>query len=807
MQGLLQDVRFGVRTLRKNTGFTVAAILTLAFGIGANTAVFSVTNALLLRPFPFRDPQSLYAIKTTDKAGDRPANLVRYEFVRDHTQSFESMAVWANDNLNFTGRGEPLQLPVARVSPNFLSLLGIQPQLGREFRKEEGRPEGKPVAILSNSFWRGRFGGDLGVIGQTVTLDSMPYTIIGVLPASIQFAFVGEADIWIPRYFEFSLMTPQQLRAGVGYLGIVARLRPGTALARAQAELSVLNQQYRDQNPKMPDADSAIAIQAEPLRDLVVSEVRGKALFLSGAVGLVLLIACGNVATLLLSRALSRRKEIAVRTALGASRNLLIRQLLVESLMLAAVAGVAGLGLGWGEIEALRKWGNSQLPQGIPVNMNAHVLLFTAAVSLVTGLVFGSFPAFQLSRVDMNSTLQDEGRGVSASHTRARLKGLLVVGQVALSLVLLISAGLLLRSFSTLSNVDPGFDPRNVLTMNISLPSTKYAKPDQPIAFFDELVRRVSALPGVRGAAISAALPLRWIRITPLLPEGQPEVPLPERPFIDIEAVSPEWFHTMRVPVRAGRGFTPADDAHAPKVVIANETFVRRFWPHENPIGKHVTVGRGPEPAQVIGMAADIKNQGLAKDTQAQLYLPFPQLPWGDMNLLVRTAVPPESMTQTIRAQVASLDPDQPVVGIQTVDDLMDNSRAQARFTTALLTSFSLSALLLAIIGIYGVLAYSVAQRRRELGVRFALGARRSDILRLVVSQGFKLALIGTGIGLVSGLLVTRLMSGMVYKIRVWDPATFVAAPLFLLFTVLLASYLPARRAANLHPAEALKEA
>jgi len=584
-------------------------------------------------------------------------------------------------------------------------------------------------------------------------------------------------------------------------------LRPGTALARAQAELSVLNQQYRDQNPKMPDADSAIAIQAEPLRDLVVSEVRGKALFLSGAVGLVLLIACGNVATLLLSRALSRRKEIAVRTALGASRNLLIRQLLVESLMLAAVAGVAGLGLGWGEIEALRKWGNSQLPQGIPVNMNAHVLLFTAAVSLVTGLVFGSFPAFQLSRVDMNSTLQDEGRGVSASHTRARLKGLLVVGQVALSLVLLISAGLLLRSFSTLSNVDPGFDPRNVLTMNISLPSTKYAKPDQPIAFFDELVRRVSALPGVRGAAISAALPLRWIRITPLLPEGQPEVPLPERPFIDIEAVSPEWFHTMRVPVRAGRGFTPADDAHAPKVVIANETFVRRFWPHENPIGKHVTVGRGPEPAQVIGMAADIKNQGLAKDTQAQLYLPFPQLPWGDMNLLVRTAVPPESMTQTIRAQVASLDPDQPVVGIQTVDDLMDNSRAQARFTTALLTSFSLSALLLAIIGIYGVLAYSVAQRRRELGVRFALGARRSDILRLVVSQGFNLARIGTGIGLASGLLVTRLMSGMVYKIRVWDPATFVAAPLFLLFTVLLASYLPARRAANLHPAEALKEA
>ena len=791
--------------LRNNPAFTIAAVITLAIGIGANTAVFSMTNALLLRPFPFRDPQSLFAIKTTDKTSDRPTNLVRYEFLRDHNQSFESLAVWANDDLNFTGRGEPMQLPVARVSPNFFSQLGVQPQFGRDFLEEEGRTEGKPVAILSNSFWRRQFGGDREVIGKTINLDTLPYTVIGVLPAPVQFAFVGEADIWIPRYFEFSLMTPQQLRSGVGYLGMVARLRPNATLAQAQAELDVLNQQYRDENPKMTDVDPAISIKAQPLRDLVVSDVRGKALFLSGAVGLVLLIACGNVATLLLSRALARRKEIAVRTALGASRGLLIRQLLVESLMLSTVAGIVGVGLGWGGILALAKWGNSQLPQGIPVNIDARVLLFTVAVSVLTGLAFGSFPALQLSRVDLNSTLRDEGRGMSASRTRARLKTVLVVGQVALSLVLLISAGLLLRSFSRLLDVDPGFDPRNVLTMNISLPTAKYAKPDQQIAFYEELLRRVAALPGVRDAAVSAALPLHWIRVTPVLPEGQPDVPLPKRPFIDIEAVSTEWFSTMRVPLRAGRGFTLADDAQGPKVVIANETFARRFWPDQNPIGKHVVVGRRPEPAEVIGIAADVKNKGLAEDTQAQLYLPFPQLAWGDMNLLVRTAVPPQSMRQAIRAQVGSIDPDQSVVKIQTVEDLMDNARAQPRFTTALLASFSLTALLLAILGIYGVLAYSVAQRRQELGVRLALGAGKSDILRLVVGDGLMLALIGIGIGWISALLLMRLMAGMLYKIRVWDATTFVVAPLFLFITALLASYLPARRAANVQPTEALK--
>jgi putative ABC transport system permease protein len=642
--------------------------------------------------------------------------------------------------------------------------------------------------------------------GKTITLDTTPHTIVGVLRADAHFPFVGQADIWIPRYFEFSLLTPQRLRMGVGYLSYVARLRPGTTLAQAQAELAVLNQQYREQNPTAPDAAPTVTMTAEPLRELLVADVRGKVLILSGAVALVLLIACANVTSLLLSRALARRREIAVRTALGASRSIVVRQLLTESVLLALIAGLLGVGLSWIATRALVTWGASQIPQGIPIGMDLRVLLFTLAISLFTGIIFGTFPALQLARVDLNTTLRDEGPGTSAGHTRARMKSLLVVGQVALSLLLLIGAGLLLRSFGRLLRIDPGFDPHNVLTMNVSLPTVKYAKSQQQTAFFDETLRRVSSLPGVHEVAISAALPLTPKRITPLLPEGQADVPLAQRPFVDIEAISPQWFQTMRVPLRGGRDFTSADNALAPKVIIVNESFARRFWPNQNPVGKHVVVGRGPEPAEVVGMAADVRNDGLAQDTQAQLYLPFPQLPWGDMNLLVRTAVPPTSIVPAVRAQISAVDPDQPVTSIQTVDELMDSSRAQPRFTMLLLGVFSAAALALAVIGIYGVLAYSVAQRRQELGIRLALGAERADILRLVVGQGLTLATAGIAIGLVAALLLTRLMSSMLYKVGALDLTTFALAPLVFLFIALLASYLPALRATKMDPVEALRE-
>jgi putative ABC transport system permease protein len=805
MRLLLRDLRFGLRTLAKTPVFTSAIVLTLALGIGANTAVFTVTNALLLRPFPFHDPLQIVSITSKDATKDNGGTLLRYELVRDYNRSFQSVAVWTSDNLNLTGSGDPVQVPVARVSPSFFPLLEVQPQLGRVFTQEEGTPSGRPVVMLSDAIWRTRYHADPTTVGSVVTLDSVSSTVVGILPANAQFPFMPKADIFTPRYFELSLMTPQRLRMGVGYLSIIARLRSGTSLAEANNELTLLNQRYREQNPTAPDASPTTVMTARSLRDEVVGDVQPKVLILTGAVALVLLIACANVASLLLSRALSRKREIATRVAIGASRGMIVRQLLTESIMLALIAGTIGVGIGWAATHALATWGASQVPQGFPVTLDVRVLLFTLAISLLAGISFGIFPAVQLVRADLNATLRAEGRSASPGRSGSKTRGLLVVSQIALSLVLLIAAGLLLRSFNRLLHVDPGFEAHNLLTMNVSLSTTKYAKPDQQIAFFDDVLQRISAQPGIRSAAISAALPLTFKRVTPVLPEGQPDVPLAQRPFVDIEAVSPRWFETMRVPLRSGRTFTSADNATAPPVVVVNETFARQYWPGQSPVGKKIAIGRRPDPALVVGVAADTKNQGLEKESQAQLYLPFPQLPWSDMNLLVRTDVPPAAAVGSVRSQIAVVDANQPVNEIQTAEDLIDNSRAQPRFTMLLIGGFSGTALLLAIVGVYGVLSYSVGQRRQEFGIRLALGAHRTDILRMVMRQGLLLALLGILAGLGAALILTRLLENVLYKTGSRDLATFVLAPVVFLLVAALASYLPARRAMNVEPVEILK--
>ena len=805
MQSFLRDLRFGVRLLGKDLGFTVGAILILAAGIGATTAIFTVANALLLRPFPYRDPQQLVSLQVKDQSKDYDGTLVRYELLRDRSQSFQSVSAWTNDTLNLTGHGDPMQVAVGRVSPNFFSMLGVEPQLGRSFAEEEGRPEGKPVVVLSDSLWRTRYGSDRGIVGQTITLDGTPHTVVGVLPPEAQFPFVGEADVWTPRYFELTLIPPQRLRQGVGYLGLVGRLKPEVTLSHADAELAVLNRQYSEQNPTAPDASPDITVTAVPLRELVVGTVRDKVWLLFGAVALVLLIACANVASLLLSRALVRRREIAVRTALGAGRGTILRQLLTESTLMALIAGVLGVGLSWLATRALLTWGASQLPQGVPVGMDLRVLLFTVGISLLTGIIFGIFPALQLAGMELHTALREEGRGSSAGKGRGRLTSMLVVGQVALSLLLLIGAALLLRSYDRLLKVDPGFDSQNLLTMNISLPTVKYAKPAQETDFFDEVLRRVAEVPGVKDVAISAALPLSSKRITPMLPEGQANVPLAQRPFIDIEAVSPHWFQTLRVPLRSGRDFTAADNGQAPKVLIVNETFARQFWPGQNPVGKHVVVGRWTAGGEVVGVAEDIKNRGLGQEPQPQVYIPFAQLPWNNMYLLVRTAVPPQTIVSAIRAQISGVDPDQPVTGILTADDLMNKSRTQPRFVMMLLGLFSVTALVLAVVGIYGVLAYSVAQRQHELGIRLALGAKSADILRLVVRQGLMLAVSGVVIGLVAALLMTRVMSSLLYKVGTHDLMTFLLAPVLFLAVAVVTSYVPARRATKVDPIEAMR--
>jgi len=801
-----QDVRFGLRTLRKNPGFSLAAMATLALGIGANTAIFTITSAVLLRPLPYQDPQQLVSIDTQQKDGQsRCCSLNWTDMIRGHSESFSSVAVSAPDNLTLTGHGEPLEVTAGRVSPGFFETLGVKPRLGRTFAADEGRPEGKPVIMLSDSLWHTRFGGDRSVIGQTVTLDSTPYTVVGVLPAGVQFTFVGSPEVWTPRYFEHSLFTPQRLRMGVGYLTPIARLRPGVSREHALAEMALLYQQYRKESPSAPDADPGLAVVVTYLQDSLVANIRNTLMFRSFAVAAVLLIACLNVAGLMLSRALVRRKEIAVRSALGARRGMLIRQLLTESVLLSLMAGVLGLGLS----AALTRWlvslEESTLPQGVAIGMDASVLLFTLGLSVLAGLGFGIIPALQLSRTDVNSTLRDEGRSATGGHSRIQVKNLLVVLQVAATVVLLIGAGLLARSFDKLLRVDPGFAPENVLTMNISLPAVKYADAQKQIAFFDELLRRVSALPGVRSAAVSAALPVIPKRITPVLPEGQPEVPLAERPFVIIEASSPSLLETLRVPLLAGRAFTDGDNAQAPKVIIVNEALARRYWPGQNAVGKHILIGRQPAPAEIVGVAGDTKNSGLAQDAKPLIYLPFPQLPWGNMNLLVRTANRPQEMIPALRAQVAGLDPDQPVTGVLTVDELMDTSRAQPRSTMLLIGMFSAAALVLAMVGIYGVLAYNVAQRQQELGIRVALGAEKSHIFRLVLGQGFMLTLIGVGIGLVAALILTRAIASLLYKVGAWDLPTFMLAPVVFLLIALAASYLPARRAMRVDPTEALR--
>jgi putative ABC transport system permease protein len=808
MSSFLQNLRFGIRTLIKNPGFTLAAVLTLALGIGANTAIFTVTSSALLKPLPYRDPSQLVLLATQHRGSQGEAqsgfSLNRYDMLRARSRSFAGLSVFASDSFDLTGGGEPEQVPIARVSPNFFSVLGLKPQLGRVFTEDEGRPEGKLVVMISDRLWHTRYGGDPSIVGHTINLDANTYTVIGVLPAGIEFPFMEPAEVWTPRYFELTFMTPEHLRAGVSYLQGVARLAPGATLKSTDAELKVLDQQYNQENPKAPDGGPNISMFAGELQTLTVANLRNWLLFLSAMVGVLLLIACANVASLLLSRALSREKEIAVRTALGAKRGVIIRQLLMESVLLALMGGAVGLALSWLATRSLAVLGAANLPKGIPIAVDWRVMVFMVAISVITGLAFGMFPALQLSRTDMNSRLRDEGRGTSAGRARAQVKNVLVVCQVAFSLVMLIVAGLLVRSFGRLLRVDPGFDSQNVLTMSVSLPTVKYSKPEQQVMFFDELLRKLSAVPGVQSASISAALPLSPIRVTPILPEGQQVVPLAQRPFIIVEATSPRFLETMHIPLQSGRTFTDADNAQAPKVMIINQALARRFWPNENPIGKHVMVGRDV-PEVVVGVAGDVRNQGLAQPPQPQFYVPYAQLAWPNMNLYVRSATDPHNMVSAIRSQLASVDPDQPVTNIQTVDELMDGARSQPRFTMLVLGAFSGTALVLAIIGLYGVLAYSVAQRRQELGIRMALGAERSDIVRLVVSQGMMLAAVGLGIGLLAAVLLTRLVSSFLYDIGTHDITTFALATLVFLGIALVASYVPARRATAVDPTEALR--
>ena len=809
MSRFAQDLRYAIRILAKSPGFTAVAIFTLAVGIGANTAIFSVANALLLRPLPFAHPDRLVLIsagRKADRADRRPLSWPRYTMIDANQRSFRAVAAFTRETFNLTGNGDPAQIEAARVSWNFFDVLGVRPAAGRWFRADEDQPAGDSVIVISHGLWMRRLAGSPGVIGQHVTLDSRDYTIIGVTPAAFRFGLLGaEVDIYAPRVVDLNLITPAQAQAGTGFLTLVARLRDGVEIPRAQAEMDTLAAEYRSGHANFPDADANLVVLVANLRDEMVSGLRAAVLILFGAVGLVLLIACANVSSLLLSRAAGRQREIAVRLAIGASRAGLVRQLCTESLLLALVGGALGACLGLWGTRVLGGMAQGSLARAGVIRADATVLAFTAAVSVLAGLVFGLAPALAVSRPDLNTVLRSEGRGSTAGRRRNRFRSLLVVSQVALSTVLVIGAGLLVRSFLELRGVTAGFDTSHLLTMNITLPPARYGTGAPMIAFYDRLLRQVRSVPGVRSATVSSAMPLNPTRLSPSLPEGQPVVPLAERPLFNIQTFEPGYVETMRVPLLGGREFSERDDAQAPRVVMVNQTLARRFWPNENPVGKHILMGRATTPSEVIGVLGDVRNASLAAAVSPEIYLPFPQLPWASMNLVVRTAGDPRGFVAAVRGRVLAVDKDQPVTAVATMEEVMELAAAQPRFTAWLLSALAAMALVLAVVGIYGAIAYSLAERTGELGIRLALGAGRADILRLVLRQGMVLALSGTAVGLAASLGLTRLLESQLYRVSSTDPITFAGCAAVFTAVAALASYLPARRAMRVDPMAALR--
>ncbi|MGD0436186.1 MAG: ABC transporter permease, partial [Bryobacteraceae bacterium] len=650
--GTFQDLRYGVRMLAKHPAFTAVAVLTLALGIGANTAIFSIANAVLFRPLPYEDPGRLVIVTNARGSNRRSFSLARAVFIERHSASLAGFAAFVSENFNLTGRGEPELLPSARVAWNFFDLLGVRPALGRAFLQEEDRPGARPVVVISDSLWKRRFGGDPGAIGQSLTLNSTDSIIIGVTPPDFEFAPLGRAtDIWSTRIFETNSVPAQQARAGATYLIAIARLKPGVPLDRARSEMGVLDAQYRPDHLNSSDADPSQSISLDPVQELMVANVRAAVLVLFAAVGLVLLIACANLASLLLSRSLARRKEMAVRSILGASRAGIIRQLLAESVLIALLSGGLGLALAGLTLRLVSQLLPRVLPRINPIRaMDAQVLFFTLAVALLTGILFGLAPALQLSKTDLQGVLRQEGRGITGGKQRNMTRSVLVVAQIALSMTLVIAAGLLMRSFVSLENVRLGFNPDRVLLMNVALPPSRYSSTAQIAGFFDRVLEQVRALPGVRAAAVSSALPLNPTRYLSMLPEGQPEVPIPRRPSPSIQAISPSFFETMGIPLLHGRMFTARDKEDAPPVGIVNEVFARRFWPNESAVGKHVLLTSSLRPVEIVGVAGDVKNVGLGLITTWEVYFPLAQRAAQSLNLIVRCDGDPRGLVSPVRA-------------------------------------------------------------------------------------------------------------------------------------------------------------
>lgn len=800
-----QDLRYAGRMQLKNPAFTIVAVIALALGIGANTAIFSVVNSVLLRPLPYKDPERLVMVwEDASKFGyprDTPA-AANYVDWRDQNTVFEGMAAIADESFNLTGTGDPERLEGRLVSANLFPLLGVDPQLGRTFTSAEDQPGSNRVVVLSYALWQRRFGGDKDIVGKSISLNGETYTVVGVMPARFQFPTSDDA-LWAPIAFT----TEDATNRNRHYLQVLARLKPGTSLAQAQTEMhtiaSRLQQQY-------PDSNTDLGAAVTSLHEHLVGDIRPALLILLGAVGLVLLIACANVANLLLARAAVRQKEIAVRVALGARRWRLIRQFLTESVLLATLGGVVGLAIAFGGLMLLRTFIPENISQAKEISIDLKVLGFTFLVSMITGLIFGLAPALQAARFNQTETLKEGGRDSATGSGGKRIRGLLVMAEVAVSLVLLIGAGLLINSFLRLRNVDPGFRADNLLTMRVALPQPKYSEFERRTAFYSELVQRVEAIAGVRSAAVTTNLPLyRQGNSIGISIEGQPPPPPGQENIVVTRIISPAYFDTMSIPLLSGRAFTDQDTATRPRVAVISETMARRYWPGEDPIGKRIGTGRIERPedwTQVVGVVKDVRQFELTADPKPQMYLPYTQRGFFDSrDLVVKTDVDPASLAATVRRTVWEIDKDQPVSNIRTMEEILLDSIARQRFSMLLLAIFAAVALILAAVGIYGVMSYSVAQRTHEIGIRMALGAQTGSVLKLAVGYGLKLVIAGVAIGLIAAFALTRVMSTLLFGVTATDPATFTLISLLLVCVAAVASYIPARRATKVDPIIALR--
>src|SRR5262245_1107295 len=806
MQTLWQDLRFGARMLIKKPGFTLIAVITLSLGIGANTAIFSVVHAALLRPLPYEEPDRLVMIWERNLSRgleQSQASPVTYCDWREQKRLFDKIACWWYPQVNLTDTGgEPQRVRTIDVTDGFFDVLGARPSIGRGFQPGEDRPGGERLAVIGHELWRSRYNADPNILGKAITLDGRSYSVIGVMPPG--FDYPNATEVWTPLGWE-----PRQHSRNARFFEVVARLKPGVTPQQAQAEMNALSNRIAQENPQS-NKDWGAAVVS--LRDQLVGDFRPALLVLSGAVGLVLLIACANVANLLLARAGAREKEVAIRLAIGATRGRLLRQLLTESVLLALLGGAIGLLIAaWGA-DVLLRLNPVEIPRLDHLAVNAPILAFTLGVSLLTGLIFGVVPALHASRPDLNSTLKEGGR--ESQTGGGRIRGALVVAEVAIAMVLLLGAGLLLKSFVQLQRVDAGFNPANILTFNLQLPFSSYRDYRQVSELYSALIARLKALPGVQSADAAGFLPLEGGWPTKLLIQGRPPVQ-GEEPVAQHRPVTEGYFQTMGIPLLRGRRFDERDQPDAPGVMIVNEALQRRYFPSEDPVGKRITTlarQYGPlgrvMPAslemEIVGVVGNEKNSSLSKTAEPAVYFSHRQFSYRSMSVVVRTTAAPLSLAPAVQNEIWSLDRNLPVSNIKTMEKRLGEAIAQPRFSALLLGLFAALALLLAAVGIYGVISYTVQQRTHELGVRMALGASVSDILKLVVGRGLALIMTGVGLGVLGAFGLTRLIAGLLYGVRATDPLIFVVMPALLALVALVACYIPARRATKVDPMVAL---